>query len=889
MALAPGKRFGPYEIIAALGAGGMGEVYRAKDTRLDREVAIKILPAELSGDPDLRARFEREARAISSLNHPNICALYDVGEADGVDFLVMELLEGESLAERLHKGALPIPQLLAVGQQIADALERAHRSGIVHRDLKPGNIVLTKAGAKLLDFGLAKPGGKSLSAATGFSGAITKTTPVSPITQRGTVVGTFQYMAPEQIEGGEADARSDIFSFGAVLYEMATGKRAFEGKSTLSVASAILEKEPPPISTIQPLTPPALEQVVQGCLAKSPDDRIQTAHDVKLQLKWIAEGRTSQAGVPALLATRRKWRGRIAWAAALVVAALGIWIAWSLGARSHERGAVRMTIPLPPGLTLDGASHMPLAFSADGSTIVFSAEDAGRKRTLFTRRVNDFSVNPIPGTEDGTDPALSPDGAWLAFIASGKLKKVQLKGGSPIELAEAQPVGTAWGPDDTIYYLTNFGEGIKAISAAGGTARDVTHTGAAKDDRAHEWPQVLPGGKFLLFTAWTGGSFDDARVEAVELSTGKRTVLVRGGTFGRYIPTGHLLYERAGDVVAVAFDPASLAIHGEPVTVLQGVRSGTGNGEARLAFSATGDLVYEPGGVTTFARELVWVDRKGNATKATDSLRPYGDGSFSPDGKRLAVTIEASTYDVWIYDFTRDTLTKFTFGADDSAPLWSPDGKSIVYRSTKEGTPQLYVKHLAGGEEVVTSGDPDKYASSWFPDSKGIIFQARHGDDGWDVYSLELGGDHKPALVAGGPHDQAGGKVSPNGHWLAFRSNESGRDEIYVQSLAGGSIRYQASREGGSRELWSHDGKEIFYFSGNKAFAVKVTENQGELVLGRPELLFESKSPMRDESVAPGDKGFFIIRDVADPNAPGTQINVILNWFDELKQAAAKK
>ncbi|MGA3212560.1 MAG: protein kinase, partial [Terriglobales bacterium] len=543
MALTAGTKLGPYEIQSPLGAGGMGEVYRARDTRLDRTVAVKILPSHLSENPEARQRFDREARAISSLNHPNICTLHDVGHQDGVDFLVMECLEGETLADRLRKGPLASDQLLKYGIEICEGLEQAHRTGVVHRDLKPGNVMLTKAGAKLMDFGLAKAVEPAMPPASSLT--MTRSTPAGsqPLTARGTVVGTFQYMSPEQVEGKEADARSDIFALGAVLYEMATGKRAFDGKTTASVIAAVLERNPPSIASVQPMSPPALAQVVKTCLAKDPDDRFQNVHDVKLQLQWIAEG-GSQAGVAAPVISTRKRRERTMWiGAAVVMAMLAAWLGWQLGPRGSSGVPVHLSVMLPAGKLLVNTSTEPVAISPDGTSIVYSAFGDDNKAQLYLRKLGDFEGVPIAGTDGGVNPFFSPNGEWLAFVSAedGNLKKVLLRGGSAVVVADpAFGLGGTWADDGTIYFNRGFTAGVYAVPSEGGQPRQVLQPGSTPDDRAQLWPDALPGGNGLIFTVWTGRSFNEARIEALSFKTGKRKVLIEGGTGARYLSSGHL-------------------------------------------------------------------------------------------------------------------------------------------------------------------------------------------------------------------------------------------------------------------------------------------------------------------------------------------------------------
>src|SRR5262245_14722261 len=560
MPLAPGTHLGPYEITTPLGAGGMGEVYKAKDTRLDRYVAVKILPDQLCKDTTRKQRFEREAKTISSLNHPHICTLHDIGSQNGIDYLVMECVEGETLAKRLEKGPLPLEQVLKYGAQMADALDKAHRAGIVHRDLKPGNIMLTGMGAKLLDFGLAKPAVGLTSAAT-----LTVSTPNSPVTQQGAIVGTFQYMSPEQVEGKELDGRSDIFSLGAVLYEMVTGQRAFEGKSQLSVASAILEKEPAPIGSINALTPPALEHAVKKSLAKFPDERWQSASDLASELNWIlAAGSQAAAAAPRLGA--RTLRERTIWIGAGAALALSAaYLGWQSGGAESSNSSMHLTVALPAGKIMPKESSEPMAITPDGSAIVYVAAGDDRKTQLYLRKLDSFQSTPIAGTEDGNTPFFSPNGEWLGFFASdGKIRKILLRGGSPVVLADAAFLGGSWGDDDTIYFTKSVTSGIYAVPAGGGEPRQLTHPGATAEDRFHLWPKALPGNTGIIFTVWTGRSFDDARIEGLSFKTGERKVLVEGGTDGRYLRNGYLAYTRNGTLFAVRFDPKRLEVKGAP-------------------------------------------------------------------------------------------------------------------------------------------------------------------------------------------------------------------------------------------------------------------------------------------------------------------------------------
>ena len=887
MSLAPGTKLGPYEIQSPLGAGGMGEVYRARDTRLDREVAIKVLPASLSSDVSLKQRLEREAKAISKLSHPHICSLHDIGHQDGVDFLVMEFLEGETLEKRLISGPLPPEQTLRYAAQIADALAKAHKLGITHRDLKPANVMLTKSGAKLLDFGLAKQSGTAPLAA-----ALTEMTlEQAKLTSDGMIVGTFQYMAPEQLEGKEADTRTDIFALGELIHEMATGKPAFTGKSRASLIAAILTTEPPPITQLQPIAPVALEHVVKKCLAKDPDERWQSASDLASELNWIlAAG--SQAGVAAPSISPRKRRERAIWigtgvALAVVLALIAAYVGWQSGAGGRSVSPVHLTVTLPLGKTLPNISNLPVAISPDGSTIVYSAYGEDRKMQLYSRKLGSFQSTPIAGTEGAGFPFFSPSGEWLAFISQdNKLEKVSLLGGSAVVVADQATFGGAWADDDTIYYVPHFNSGLYAVPAGGGPPRRVTQTGSTPDDRAHVWTSVLPGGNGLIFTVWTGRSFNDARIEALSFKTGKRKVLIEG-TGARYLSNGYLAFARNGTLFVVGFDPKRLEIIGAPVPVVEGVNTGASNGDADFAVSNNGTLVFQPGTFSSFQRNLAWMDRSGKATNITEEVKPFAMPAMSPDGKRIALVLQGSSFDAWVYDLERDTLTRASFGGDDYRPHFSPDGKMLGYDSSKSGHQQVYVKHgVAQGEEVVvTEGPENKEFYGWTPDGREVIFGRQNKDTGWDLYAAAVEGDHKPRPLVVMPFNQNGARLSPDGKWLAYVSDESGQGEIFVQAMSDPSTRAQVSSGGGDEPRWARSSNELFFRSKNRVMSVKFAPG-GELNPGKPSMLFEDKREWAGYDVAAD--GRLVVTREAENNGAGTQINVVLGWFEELKREQRK-
>jgi eukaryotic-like serine/threonine-protein kinase len=887
MALSTGTRLGPYEIVAPLGAGGMGEVYRARDTRLDRTVAVKILPLHLSNDATLRQRFDQEAKAISSLNHPHICALYDVGHQDGTDFLVMEYLEGETLAKLLDNGPLPLAQVLKYGVEIADALDRAHRQGIVHRDLKPCNIMITKSGAKLLDFGLAKTAAPLATGATLTAGA-TRTTPV---TQQGTILGTFQYMSPEQVEAKALDARSDIFSFGAVLYEMVTGQRAFRGKSQLSVASAILEKDPDPISTLQPLTPPSLDHAIRRCLAKDPDDRWQTARDLFLELKWIAEG--GSGVMPSPMASERSalgWRALIFSVATLLLgAAISSLATWNLKP-SSPRPVSRLVITLPPGQQLAGLEQPTVALSPDGSHLAYVAIQGGTQQ-IYLRAMDSLEARPIPGTEGGVNPFFSPDSQWLGFFSGQKLKKVSVNGGSIQTLSDAvQLHGASWDSQEIIAFKRQGVSDLQRIPAGGGTPQPLTHVERG-EGQAQRWPDFLPGGRAVLSVAPTSGfDWTNTQIIVQSIGTGERRNLVRGGTQPRYAASEHLIYAQEGTLMAVPFDPQRLMATGSPAPVVEGVLQSNTSGAAQYSLSATGSLVYVRGDVQSAQRRLVWVARNGAEQSVAAPVRTYLFPRLSPDGGRVAVGISDRETHLWLYDLARETMTRLTFeGTVNHNPAWTPDGKRIAFNSDKEGLPKIYwqLADGSGGLERLTSSPNANVPMSWSPDGQLLAFMESNPTTGSDIWVLRLS-DRKPQPFLQTPFNESVPRFSPDGRWLAYISNESGRYEVYVQPYPGPGGKWQISTEGGTEPVWNRNGRELFYRTGDRMMAVDITAQPG-FAAGKPRTLFEGRyertpATSPDYDVSPDGQRFLMLKRSEQEAAAPTQINVVLNWFEELKR-----
>jgi Tol biopolymer transport system component len=885
MALTNGTKLGPYEILAPLGAGGMGEVYRARDTRLDRTVAIKILPAQFSTDPLRKQRFEREAKTISSLNHPHICVLHDVGCQDGIDYLVMECVEGETLAKRLERGPLPLEQVLKFGMQVADALDKAHRHGIVHRDLKPGNIMLTPAGAKLLDFGLAKPAAPLTSVAT-LTAAATQS---SPMTEQGAIVGTFQYMSPEQVEGKELDGRSDIFSFGAVLYEMLTGQRAFPGKSQLSVASAILEKEPAPLSTVKPLTPPALNHAIKKCLAKLPDERWQSASDLASELKWITEG-SAQSSVPlvAPVAARRMLRRWILVSAvvcsiAMVVTGLAV---WNLRPSPSPQPVTRTTINLPPGQRLAGLENGPsVALSPDGTRLAYVARQGGTQQ-LYLRAMDSLEGRPIPGSEGAVNPIFSPDGQWLGFFAGGKLKKVSMSGGAAVTLGDAtNPRGVNWGSQGMIAFAARAVDGLQQVSEAGGAPQPLTRVD--KGEASQRWPDFLPGSKAVLFVAGTSAAdFANAQVAVQSLGTGERRNLIQG-TGPHYAPSGHLVYAQGGSLMAMPFDPERLAVTGAAVPVVEGVAQSTYTGATQYSVSATGSLVYVPGGVQAAQDKLVWVNRNGSEQPIAAPTRAYSNPRLSPDGRRVTVGEESQ---IWLFDLSREALTRLTFeGNSNLVSAWTPDGKRVVFTSNKEGPRNLFwqLADGSGGLERLATSEYTQLPGSWSADGQLLAFTEVNTVTGYDLWVLRLG-DHKAQPFLRTQFNEAAPRFSPDGRWLAYISNESDRYEVYVQPYPGPGGKWQVSTEGGTEPAWNPNEHELFYRSGDKMMAVDIA-TQPTFTAGKPRVLFEgpylgAPGTTTNYDLSRDGQRFLMVKRSEQAEAAPTQINVVLNWFEELKR-----
>ncbi|NDQ57645.1 MAG: protein kinase [Acidipila sp.] len=908
MPLAPGTHFGPYEITAPLGAGGMGEVYRARDTRLGRDVAIKVLPADHSSDPARKQRFEREAKAISSLNHPHICVLHDVGHQDGIDYLVMECVEGETLAKRLEKGALPLEQVLKFGAQIGDALDKAHRSGVVHRDLKPGNIMLTPTGAKLLDFGLAKSAAPLADMATLTAAAHPAGQPAQahPVTVQGTIVGTIQYMSPEQIEGKELDGRSDIFSFGAVLYEMLTGQRAFPGKSQLSVVSAILEKEPAPISTVKPMTPPVLDRAIRRCLAKDPEDRWQTARDLAIELKWIGEP-GSQTIAPALAGLRspNKTSTRVAWSAALVLALTAIAFAAAFFLRTPKLPQpVRLSAEIGADATLYTNFGPAVILSPNGTRLVFAAAGSDQKQRIYVRSLDQLQATVLAGTENARDPFFSPDGQWIAFFADDKLKKISVQGGAAATLCDApNGRGGSWAEDGTIVFAPDMNVGLYKVSSEGGRTEALTTLDQQTGEVTHRWPQVLPGGKAVLFTSSTdGANYEDAEMVVYSIAGGQRKTVQRGGFYVHYLPSGHLVYMHEGRMFAVAFDLKRLEVTSPPAPILDGVVTDPGRGGAQFSASETGNLVYIGGASTTRYVSIYWMDRAGKFTPLRETPAAYSNPAFSPDGKRLAVEIFDRGSEVWVDDWARDSLTRLTFAEKvNSNPVWTPDGQRLVYSSEeKGGTLNLWWKRAdgAGNAQRLTQSKNAQYARSWRSDGKVLAFEQFNPGTKMDIMTLTVEGNEKSGWQPGEAKPfvntsftESAPAFSPDGRWLAYQSNESGNDEVYVRAFPGPGGKGQVSTGGGGFPKWSHNGKELFFRTADSRIMVATYITSADSFhADKPQLWSPGQFAPRlildyNFDLHPDGTRFAVLKAPGAGEAPKVdKVSFIFNFFDELRR-----
>ena len=899
MPLEPGTTLGSYQVTAKIGEGGMGEVYQARDTRLDRNVALKVLPEAFTADPDRLARFEREAKVLASLNHPNIGTIHGLEESDGVKALVLELVEGPTLADRIAHGPIPLDEALPIARQIADALEAAHEQGVIHRDLKPANVKVKHDGTvKVLDFGLAKAFQPDSSDPNmSMSPTISLT---AAATQMGMVIGTAAYMAPEQAKGKIVDKRADVWAFGAVLYEMLTGQKPFSGEDVSETLATVIKTDPE-WDALPADTPARLRQLVRACLAKNPKQRVHDVADVRLAMEGAFETTVSAPADPATSPQLRLWQRPVpALLVVLLVAVIaGLAAVWSMP-RPPAGSLARFVVVTPPDGPVNPTNpNSDVAISPDGARIVYVSGSGPGDRHLYVRSLDQLDATLLRGTQDGYAPFFSPDGESVGFRGDGTtLKRVSVLGGPAQSIADTDsPVrGASWGPDDRIVFATLASKGLLRIRSVGGEPEVLTTVDPEQGETDHFWPEVLPNGKGVLFTAWSGTD-EGSRIAVVSTETGQITYLLPGGSHPRYSPTGHLVYGVGGTLRAVGFDAERLALTSDnPVPVVENATT-KGSGAASFGVADNGSLVYvSDGGAGAGAQlSLVWVDREGDETLLDSPPLDYTRPRVSPDGTRVAVDVGgAGASDIWIHDLGRGTEAILTTDATiDRAPLWTPDGERVVFYSDRDGSAALFSKLVdtPGEAELVMAGSEGTTfiePSAWSDDGRTLVFW-QAGAEAPDIGLLSMGGDGASELLLATESVESGPSISSDGNWIAYSSTETGQPEVYVQRFPGLGDKLPISTDGGQQPLWSPDGSELFYRGPRGMMAVPV-ETEPMFSAGAPEVLFEQRyyyfRSDRTYDVAP-DGRFLMIKAGAptdDAAASTAQIVLVEHWFEELKR-----
>jgi serine/threonine-protein kinase len=884
-----GTTLGHYRILEQIGAGGMGVVYRATDTQLGRDVALKVLPDRFASDAGRMTRFSREARLLASLNHPGIATVYGLAESGDVRAIAMELVEGRTLADRLHDGPMPLDEALPIATQIAEALEAAHERGIIHRDLKPANVKVTADGiVKVLDFGLAK-------ALVGPASAseMAESPTISAVgSEIGVILGTAAYMSPEQARGKPLDRRTDIWSFGCVLYEMLTAKSVFGDATVSDMIARILEREPD-WPALPEETPPAVRHVLRRCLQKDARQRLRDIADARLELEeTITSGLSGvqDAAAPAV-GSRPWWRRWATPGIGLVIGAAGVSAAlWTLTRTSPAADGpmMRFSLSLPPNEQLGGLDFPSVALSPTGEHLVYVGSRGSTSR-LLRHRMDSFQDEPMAGTERAIDPFFSPDGKWVGFFADGKLKKAPIDGGAPVELCDA-PIGfgAVWGKDGLITFAPTGGSGLMQVPAAGGVSREVTKLNTEKGEFSHRWPEVLPDEDTLLFAASTG-NWDDAQIVMQSLKSGARQNLI-AGTFPRYIPTtGHLIFARRGSLWAAPLDVANQRV-GTPTEVLKKVWVAV-DGAAQFSLSSLGHIVYVEGSPSGGERTLVWVDRRNGATEPLAAeARNYSEPRLSPDGTRLAVTITQESDSIWTFDIPTSKSNQLTLEGSNSLPVWTSEGARIAFASTKAGALNLFWRPADGtgtDERLVPSANPQA-PHAWSAATRSLFFVESSPSTGRDIWVVSTDGDRKARAILESPSNETGPAVSRDGRWLAYVSDKSGRDEVYVISLTGGpgARPAQVSTDGGTEPFWSPAGNEIFYRIEDKMMASSYKAAPA-FQAGPPQQLFDgSYQQGRDARPAydTADGRRFLMIRTDDGNSSPTEFQIVLEWFAELKR-----
>ena len=889
----PSESLGHYRIAEKIGEGGMGEVYRATDTKLRRDVAIKVLPEAVARDPDRMARFSREAQVLASLNHPNIASIYGLEDADGKRALVMELVEGETLAERIRRGPIPLEEAIAIAKQMAEALEAAHEQGIIHRDLKPANAKITPDGdVKLLDFGLAKAleGEGTAPAADDLSHSPTLS---AAATRAGVILGTAAYMSPEQARGQKTDRRSDIWSFGVVLLEMLTGRSVFQGETVSDLLANVLAREPN-WESLPESTPPSVRRLLRRCLQKDVRKRVQAIGDARLLLEeYLEDPDTSDVLAAPVVPKPPVWRRALPWAvAALSTVGLVSALAVLWPSASETESIVRLRAEIADD-TLFSNLGASAVLSPDGARMAYVVGD-GNQRQLYVRSMDQLEGVPLSGTGQSYHPFFSPDGQWLGFVTSSELKKVSVTGGAPLALTGVNlSRGASWGEGDVIVYAPTPASGLLRVSAAGGPAEPVTEL--RDGEASHRWPQFLPGGDAVLFTSHTSSSnFDEASIEVVVLESGERKLLHRGGSYPRYVESGHLVFLRESTLFAAPFDLDRLELLSSPVPVLQGIASNPYHGSGQYDVSSNGLLAYISGGSQLDQYAMVLVDREGRAIPLSDDEQTFGEPHFAPDGKRLAVQRFESgrpNSGIWIYDLERGVSSRLTFDESNArAPFFSPDGERVYFSSDSSGSVNVYWKRADGSGEAVrlTESPKTQFASSVSPDGKFVVFHESNATTGYDLFIVDTSGEGEPEEFLTTPFNDYEAAFSPDGRWIAYQSDESGDTEVYVRPFPAGAGKWQISTDGGNYPRWAPSGRELFYRKDDGLMVVKVRSSGGSFIANRPTKLFDGPfltlsvygSTLADYDVAPDGEHFVMMQ--GENQVEKMQVTFVFNWFEDL-------